>query len=66
MRKMWIRLKASSMEHNLFPRLQHSLWIKLNTRLFKRVKAQAELKVAAKILKRDEHKAEKQVEREAA
>ena len=30
-----------------------------------RVKAQAELKVAAEILKRDEHKAEKQVEREA-
>ncbi|KAL0705324.1 hypothetical protein Bca4012_071749 [Brassica carinata] len=30
-----------------------------------RVKAQAELKVAAKILKRDKHKAEKQVEREA-
>ncbi|KAF3515378.1 hypothetical protein F2Q69_00003422 [Brassica cretica] len=30
-----------------------------------RVKAQAELKVAAEILKRDEHKAEKQVERKA-
>ena len=30
-----------------------------------RVRAQAELEVAAEILKRDEHKAEKQVEREA-
>ncbi|KAF3561645.1 hypothetical protein DY000_02018202 [Brassica cretica] len=30
-----------------------------------KVKAQAKLKVAVEILKRDEHKAEKQVEREA-
>ena len=38
---------------------------KIEHKAMERVKAQAELKVAAEILKRDEHKAEKQVEREA-
>jgi len=37
---------------------------KAEHKAMERVKAQAELKVAAEILKRDEHKAEKQVERE--
>ena len=38
---------------------------KTEHKAMERVKAQAELKVAAEILKRDEHMAEKQVERKA-
>ncbi|KAF3555909.1 hypothetical protein F2Q69_00012074 [Brassica cretica] len=45
--------------------MQSQLVDKTEHKAMERVKAQAELKVAAEILKRDEHKAEKQVEREA-
>lgn len=38
MRKRWIRLKASRIAHNLFPKLQHKLWKRLNTRLWRRLR----------------------------